>query len=93
MDSALNNSRTGYGKYRIAFNDYNEIFTLGNDGLKAFNRGGGNNYGGAVGMRHLQTVNVLFVDGHVKSLQAGAFSETKNVGGKNVLIGFTAADE
>ena len=93
MDSALNNSRTGYGKYRIAFNDYNEKFTLSNDGLKAFNRGGGNNYGAAVGMRHLQTVNVLYVDGHVKSLQAGAFSETKRVNGKDVLIGFTAADE
>ncbi len=91
-------SREGYGKYRICFNANNATLNLSSDGTVAMEGTTSGNYGAAIGLRHLETVNVLYTDGHVKSSKAGAFGTTKSatVNGTtypNTLIGFTNADE
>ncbi len=92
MDSAPNDTAgPARGKFRISFDDYNTPYQVNADRTKAMNVG--TNYGAAIAMRHLETVNMLYADGHVKSLKVSQMSESKNVNGKNVLIGFTADDE
>ena len=92
MDSTVNQNagKGGYGKYRICFDDYVSPFDVSADGLKAMEQGTGLNYGGAIALRHLETVNVLYADGHVKSSKANAFGKKNS---KGVLVGFTNDDD
>lgn len=46
-----------------------------------------------VGARHLETMNVLFCDGHVKSVQPQRLMETKTIGGKTVMPAFSIKSE
>lgn len=92
MDTTVNSvAGPARGKYRVSFNDYTMPYDVTPDRTKAMNVSA--NFGAAIAMRHLETVNMLFADGHVKSLKVSQMSESKNVGGKNVLVGFTADDE
>ena len=98
MDSKVNTVQQGYGKYRVSFNANNATLNVSSDGTYAMDGTASGNYGAAIGLRHLETVNVLYTDGHVKSLKAGAFGATKTaiVNGTsypNTLVGFTNADE
>ena len=43
--------------------------------------------------RHLQTTNVLYCDGHVKSHKLDSLTQTKIVGGVNVMTAFTIEDD
>ncbi len=43
--------------------------------------------------RHLETVAIAYVDGHVKAVQVDALAVTKNVGGNNILTPFTIAND
>ena len=86
MDSTVNQNRAQYGKYRICFNP-NETYVVSADGLKAMETVT-NNFGGAIAARHLETVNVLFADGHAKSVKVNSLG-AKNTNG--VMKGFTNA--
>ncbi len=96
MDSVVNASRPQYGKYRVSFNSHTTPFTVSANGLVAMD--GTGTVGAGIGLRHLETVNVLYTDGHVKSSKAGAFGATKSttINGMtypNTLVGFTNADD
>jgi prepilin-type N-terminal cleavage/methylation domain-containing protein/prepilin-type processing-associated H-X9-DG protein len=43
--------------------------------------------------RHLETVNVLWCDGHVKAQKLNSLAVTKDVGGQNVMTLFTIEDD
>lgn len=43
--------------------------------------------------RHLETTNVLFCDGHVKSMKLDALAKTKTVGADSVMTIFTIEDD
>ena len=43
--------------------------------------------------RHLDTTNVLFVDGHVKALKLDALARTKTIGADSVMTIFTIEDD
>ena len=92
MDTTVNSvAGPARGKYRVSFDDYNTPYNVTADRTKAMNVTP--NFGAAIAMRHLETVNMLYADGHVKSLKVAQMSESKDVNGKNVLVGFTADDE
>ncbi len=92
MDTTVNTlAGPARGKYRVAFDDFNTPYSVTADRTRAMNVAA--NFGAAIAMRHLETVNMLFADGHVKSLKVDQMRESKVVNGSNVLIGFTAADE
>ncbi len=98
MDSQVNPSAESRGKYRVSFNAMTAPFTVTADGTRAMDGAGGGNVGASIALRHLETVNVLYTDGHVKASKAGAFGASKSatIGGTaypNTLIGFTNADE
>ncbi len=98
MDSVVNSARPQYGKYRICFNANNATLNLSSDGTIALDGTGSGNFGAGIALRHLETVNVLYTDGHVKSSKAGAFGLTRSttIGGTaypNTLVGFTNADD
>ena len=83
LDTARNNQNGDKGKYRICFQS-DQGFALSTDKTKAMELG--TNYGAAIGLRHLETTNVLYTDGHVKSLNAGSLNR-RNASG--VMTGFT----
>ena len=95
MDSKVNSLAPAYGKYRICFSVTSTPFVVSADGTTAMeSNSGSNNYGAAIGFRHLETVNVLYTDGHVKSSKQAAFSTTRATTlGANTLVGFTNADD
>ena len=70
-ETALNAFQPSYGKYRFCFDaavNENISSTSPRRGWDNVNT----NYGGAVVERHLDTVNVLYVDGHVKAVKLDA---------------------
>ncbi len=74
MDTTVNSvAGPARGKYRVSFNDYTTPYSVTPDRTKAMNVGA--NFGAAIAMRHLETVNMLFVDGHVKSLNVSQMSD------------------
>lgn len=42
---------------------------------------------------HLDTINVLFADGHVKSMKVDDVAKTKSIGGQNINTLFTVQDD
>ncbi len=89
MDSTVNPGGSAFGKYRVSF-----------DTTAALNPGvptdgvlfrGPTSFGASVAARHLETVNVLYADGHVKSLKRGQFLETNAA--NNRYINFTIGDD
>ena len=80
---------SGKGKYRVSF-DTTVALTPGVPTDRVLFRGP-TSFGGAVAARHLETVNVLYTDGHVKSLKRGQFLETNAA--NNRYINFTIADD
>ncbi len=46
-----------------------------------------------VGGRHLETVNVLYCDGHVKSTRPQKMMETKTIGGQTIMPAFSIKSE
>jgi len=86
MDTAVNTANDpSFGKYRVCFGDA-ENYVVNSTGTKAMEVS--TNYGGAIASRHLETTNVLFMDGHVKSLKIAAMSNKNSSG---ILTGFTSA--
>ena len=53
---------------------------------------GGNCYRSAQA-RHLDTVGIAYVDGHVKAVQLDALAKTTVVGGNNIMTPFTIAND
>jgi prepilin-type processing-associated H-X9-DG protein len=43
--------------------------------------------------RHLESVSVLYIDGHVKSQKLEKLNERKVIGGKEILTAFTVEDD
>ena len=99
MDSTLNTlAGAARGKFRVGFANSTNV-TAGNvdngNGRVMFNVN--NNFGGAIAARHLDTVNTLYADGHVKSLQVDAFLKTTTGGAidgtRDRYSGFSVADD
>ena len=89
MDTAINSNQSLRGKYRVCVSN-TATMSVTADGLKAFNDNSAN-YGAAAAARHLETLNVLYTDGHVKSQKLAALGK-KNAT-TNTLIGFTNAED
>ena len=89
-DTAPNASNANKGKYRTCFK-VDIPFVVSTDRTKAM-EGGTDNYGAAIASRHLETTNVLYADGHVKSLKLGAIG-AKNTATPAVMTGFTRLDD
>ena len=71
-ETALNTNNANTGKYRFCFDEalaMNPTTTTPRKGWDA-----GTNYGGAISERHLETTNVLYLDGHVKSSKLNALA-------------------
>jgi len=51
------------------------------------------NCGGAGRARHLDTIGVAYVDGHVKAMSGPALAELKTVGGNQIMTAFTIAND
>ena len=43
--------------------------------------------------RHLETTNVLYVDGHVKSVKLDALRATRTISGNQIMTAFTVEDD
>ena len=43
--------------------------------------------------RHLDTINILWVDGHVKAVKLDAIAKTKNIGGQDIYTALTIEDD
>ena len=72
-ETALNTNNAYTGKYRICFDEALAF----NPANSAPRRGWDDttNYGGVVSERHLETVNVLYLDGHVKASKLDALAK------------------
>ena len=91
-DSTVNTAAgAGRGKYRVGFDTRSTVTVVGAapNLLSLFNSG--NNYGAALSARHLETINVLYNDGHVKALKLAAFVAVNST--TNTYSGFTIADD
>ena len=91
-DSTVNTAAgAGRGKYRFGFDTRPTVTPVGAapNLLSLFNAG--NNYGAALSARHLETINVLYNDGHVKALKLAAFVAINTT--TNSYSGFTIADD
>ena len=78
MDTALGNGggggTAGYGKYRVCFGDSSPFIVTGAP-AKAFGISAADGeYGGHIVQRHLDTINVLWLDGHVKAMRLDALA-------------------
>ena len=89
MDTSLNPNQSLRGKYRICVQN-TATMSVTPDGLRAF-EDNTNNYGAAAAARHLETLNVLYADGHVKSQKLAALGKKNTT--TNTLIGFTSAQD
>lgn len=52
-----------------------------------------NNPDGAIGERHLETINVLWADGHVKAVKLASIATPKFVGGVKLFSAWTIEDD
>ena len=84
-------ARSNYGKYRTAFDSTGATLAVNAAGDKAEVTSSGFHYGGGVHARHLETTNVLYTDGHVKSIKMGAIIAKNST--LNTYTGFTVADD
>ncbi len=85
MDAVANTNQFNKGKYRIAFDVTKASLTVSADKTKIMETS--DNFGAAIAARHLETTNMLYADGHVKSLNAGGLGNRSS----NVLSSFTNA--
>ena len=67
VTETANNTNSSDKGYRICFDEASPIGVTSTSPRLAWSNG--TNYGGAVSERHLETVNNLYVDGHVKSVK------------------------
>ncbi len=94
MDSAINTSaNSNYGKYRISFDTRANTTPIAPSADRLSLFVDANNFGAAPRARHLETINVLFTDGHVKSLKINAFTATSTTVTPASYSGFTVADD
>ena len=69
-ETAYNSNQGDKGKYRVCIGEATPFTPTTTTPRKAFVSGGGaGNYGSAISERHLETVNNLYTDGHVKSVK------------------------
>ena len=90
----------GNGSYRIKSSEYDQFPTTNNnlkiktDGTTQFLLTNGNDVESAV-ERHLETINTLYLDGHVKAVKLNALCDVKSVywaglfGNRATLVNFT----
>ncbi len=94
MDSAINTAaNSNYGKYRISFDTRSGTTGINPSADRLSLFVGAGNFGAAPRARHLETINVLFADGHVKSLKINAFTATSTSVTPASYSGFTVADD
>jgi prepilin-type N-terminal cleavage/methylation domain-containing protein/prepilin-type processing-associated H-X9-DG protein len=75
---------------------FNVFRKVGEDGVDSVNRTWvytGSSGGGAISERHLGTLNVLWADGHVKSVNLDAIVGGKTIGGRYIYTAWSAEDD
>jgi len=95
MDAQIPDSgSTGYQQWRIAWGDATDgnVLDFPTNTTKSPPVGFGYKYGSEVVARHLDTTNVLFTDGHVKSLKLDTMNE-RSAANNNILKNWTIADD
>ena len=72
-ETALNTNNTYTGKYRICFDEALALSPTSTSPRRGWDASA--SYGGAVPERHLETLNALYLDGHVKASKLDALAK------------------